>query len=406
MSQVDLSEQKVAFQNFFNRCNELATKIENNKQTLLPILTKYETYEAANDEITRSIDALRGAEKEFTALKNPLHGLQIATIFPLNLPLYSLVIFGLMPSAFASKVYIRPPEVMHQILSDLWDYLDISVDFPNILLKSVPRQVFVQLYASECDVIIFTGKYENALAIHEQCPQSLLIYNGSGVNPFILFENADLDLAAEKAVEMRCFNSGQDCAGPDAFFVPSHLSDSFIEKLKSRLDTIKVGDTTDPAVRVGPTMKQAYISELENWLTNEKEHMVYGGTIDTENHLVHPSIIRKTIKKGDQLSFHEFFAPYFLVLEYASDEDLQSIISLPSFQQRGMYVSVFGDNPAIESQLTFVQILKNVIVNDVEYGNDQYGGYGAKANFLLFGDQIQVHPLLISRDMHAMLNGE
>ena len=68
-----------------------------------------------------------------------------------------------------------------------------------------------------------------------------------------------------------------------------------------------------------------------------------------------------------------------------------------------MYVSVFGDNPAIEKQLTFVKILKNQIVNDVERGNEEYGGYGVKANFLLYGDQRIVQPILVGRDMHLML---
>lgn len=404
MSDAKTAVTSTELETFFSHCNNLATYIENNRELLIELLVTYETHEAAEDEIVRSIDALRGAKKEFSTLEKPLKELHIATIFPLNLPLYSLVIFGLMPSAFASKVYIRPPEVMHNMLSQLWDFLNVSINFPNILLKAVPRQVFVQLYAAECDVIIFTGKYENALAIHEQCPQSLLIYNGSGVNPFIVFENADLDLAVKKAVEMRCFNSGQDCAGPDAFFVPSSLADSFVQKLESHLDTIKVGNTTDPEVKVGPTMKQAYITELENWLENEKQYMVYGGKIDFENHLVYPSIVRKKITSGNELTFHEFFAPYFLVLEYESIDDLKEVINQKSFQQRGMYVSVFGDNQDVESQLTFVQILKNVIVNDVEYGNDQYGGYGERANFVLLGENKAVHPLLISRDMHATLS--
>lgn len=68
-----------------------------------------------------------------------------------------------------------------------------------------------------------------------------------------------------------------------------------------------------------------------------------------------------------------------------------------------MYLSIFGDNPELEAKLTFGKILKNKIVNDVECGNEEYGGWGAKANFILYGDTKLVQPVLISRDLHKVL---
>lgn len=393
------------FEAFTEACSDLAEHIERNREVLLPLLRQYETDEAAHDEIARSTEALRGIAAEMENITDPLQGLNIATIFPLNLPLYSLIIFGVIPSIFAKNVFIRPPEVMRPILGSLWKILEIHERFPVISLKPTPREAFVQLYASECDVIIFTGKYENALAIHKRCPYALLIYNGSGVNPFVLFENGDIGLAAKKAVEMRCFNSGQDCAGPDAFFVPSSMKDDFISRLESELKDIKVGSTEDPSVKVGPIMKVAYISELKRWLEKHRDNIVYGGQIDDGNHLVYPAIVSEHLDPAGSYEFHEFFAPYFYVLAYDDAEDLRQIFASEAFKERGMYVSVFGDNQEIESELTStVQVLKNVIVNDVERGNEQYGGFGPCANFLLFGDKKAVHPVLISRDMHKMLS--
>jgi acyl-CoA reductase-like NAD-dependent aldehyde dehydrogenase len=390
---------------FFEGCKKLSAYIEQHQDSLITLLRRYETDDAAHDEITRSIEALRGVSAEMAMINDPLQGLNIATIFPLNLPLYSLVIFGVIPSAFAKNVFIRPPEVMQPVLAELWDVLDIHEQFPMISLKPTPREAFVQLYASECDVIIFTGKYENALAIHKRCPYALLVYNGSGVNPLVLFDNADVDLAAAKAVEMRCFNSGQDCAGPDAFFVPRALKDQFVGKLEEYLKDITVGDTKDPSVRIGPTMKASYIAELKEWLEHRKDNIVYGGKIDDEHHLVYPTIIVETVKPSTDYEFHEFFAPYFYVMVYDDLADLEQVLDSESFKERGMYVSVFGDNQKIEASLTSsVQVLKNVIVNDVEQGNEQYGGFGVRANFLLFGDKKIVHPVLISRDMHAVLS--
>lgn len=395
----------MSFTVFFEACNDLADHIEKNQESLLSLLRHYETDEAAHDEIERSIDALHGVAAEMGLITDPLQGLNIATIFPLNLPLYSLIIFGVIPSIFAKNIFIRPPEVMRPVLADLWKILRIHERFPVVSLKPTPREAFVQLYASECDVIIFTGRYENALAIHKRCPYALLIYNGSGVNPFVIFDNGDLSLAAKKAVEMRCFNSGQDCAGPDAFFVPSNLKDEFVAKLEAELKDIKVGNTEDSAVRVGPIMKVAYINELKSWLGKHQENIVYGGKVDEEEHLVYPAIVSENLDSSANYEFHEFFAPYFYVLAYDSIDDLKHVLASKPFEERGMYASVFGDNPEVEASLqASVRVLKNVIVNDVERGNEQYGGFGPRANFLLFGDKKVVHPVLISRDMHKMLS--
>ena len=42
----------------------------------------------------------------------------------------------------------------------------------------------------------------------------------------------------------------------------------------------------------------------------------------------------------------------------------------------------------------------------VERGNQAYGGYGSLANFLLYGHKKATHPILISRDIHTMLDGQ
>jgi aldehyde dehydrogenase (NAD+) len=387
---------------FIARCLQLARDIRAERNTLFSLLCEYETHDTARDEIDRSLDALEGIEAEFEPIKTPLQGLTFATFFPVNLPLYSLVLFGIVPSAFASHVFIRPPEAMSEMLGKLNDLLKIDERFPEIRTKAVPRHVFMSLYVNDADVIIFTGKYENAMAVHQQAPRALLVYNGSGINPFILFEDANLDVAVYKAIEMRCFNSGQDCAGTDAFFVPNSLANSFVAKLEEGLKKVKVGPSGDPDVKVSRTMKGTYLDELAHALEHEQQHIIFGGKIDFAHHYAYPTIVRKYLAehKGE---FHEFFAPVFYILEYASLEELEHILLSTTFTEKTMYISIFGNNPELEKKLSYATVLKEKIVNDVEQGNHEYGGWGSKANFLLYGDQKIVRPILISRDIHQML---
>jgi acyl-CoA reductase-like NAD-dependent aldehyde dehydrogenase len=389
---------------FLKNCNKLSDKISENESGLIKLLAEYETYDTARDEITRSTETLLGMKNEIIKIVNPLDDLIISTFFPLNLPLYSLILFGVAPSAFSSKVFIRPPEVMNTILKKIWNYLSVEENFPNLSLEEKPRNIFVQLYATESDVIIFTGKYDNALDVHEHCPASLLLYNGSGINPFIIFKNANIDLSVAKSVEMRCFNSGQDCAGPDAFFIPSAKADEFSEKLETAIKKLLIGNTKNQNTDIGPTIKESYIKELEALLIDEKENITFGGNIDIKNRLVYPTIIKKNIRDIKTENFHEFFAPVFYLLVYENLNELKKLLKSRNFKDRAMYISVFGDNKKTEDSLDFVKVLKNKIVNDVEHGNQEYGGYGRRSNFLMINDQLIVKPILISRDINQMLS--
>ena len=49
-----------------------------------------------------------------------------------------------------------------------------------------------------------------------------------------------------------------------------------------------------------------------------------------------------------------------------------------------MYVTYFGTDPTV-NRITKARLVHNCTINDVEQGNQEYGGYGEKANFVAFG---------------------
>ena len=65
-----------------------------------------------------------------------------------------------------------------------------------------------------------------------------------GCNPIVASPDADLDLVVRKTVEAKLFNSGQDCAGPDAILVHRSIADRFIAMLKTQLSSTKVGNSS------------------------------------------------------------------------------------------------------------------------------------------------------------------
>jgi len=386
------------YSRFFTHIDTLSRRIAENETRLVELLGKYEPYATAHDEIERSMSALNGVREEFSTVSINITDLKMSTFFPLNLPLYSLVLFAIIPSAFARTVFVRPPAIMQDLIEELINVLQVNELFPAIKLKNINRSLFLSMCAGHSDVILFTGRYENAMVIHKACPHALLIFNGGGTNPAIVFKNADVRMAAGKIAEMRTFNSGQDCAGTDVIFVHDAVYDAFVQELNNHLETVVVGEYGDPKVDVGPILKKEYIDELLTFLQQEKRHIVREGAVDAERRLVTPYIIAKPIEEHTG-SFHEFFAPVFYILKFSDTEALGDILTRPLIEEYSMYTTYFGDNE-IMKKITKSKLIHNQIINDVEQGNSEYGGYGKKANFMAFGNTIAPRPILISREIN------
>ncbi|MGR1788367.1 aldehyde dehydrogenase family protein, partial [Salmonella enterica] len=72
-----------------------------------------------------------------------------------------------------------------------------------------------------------------------------------GKSPLIVFDDADLDLAADIAMMANFFSSGQVCTNGTRVFVPAALQAQFETKILERVKRIRLGDPTDPQTNFG-----------------------------------------------------------------------------------------------------------------------------------------------------------
>ena len=233
--------------------------------------------------------------------------------------------------------------------------------------------------------------------MRKKCPSALFIHNGATVDPVLVHENADIELAVKKTVEARIFNSGQDCAGPDAILVPESISSIFLERLEQEVKKIKVGEYKNKGVSVGRLVSPGSLQIALNEIEKERDNIKLGGIIDEQRQLIYPTII--STKLSEKKNYKEFFSPIFFVSTYSSKEELNSYFSNPLYKDYAMYASVFG-NTKDEVKIPNSVILKNKILKDVEKGNYAYGGFGYKANFIGFKDMMVARPILISKEVY------
>lgn len=388
-----------------NQCSCLIHTIKLNYNTILYELLTYESFEAAEDEIRRSIDCLQNISQEFEWLSYGKVNL-LCSIIPINLPLYSLVLFGIIPGFMSEEVIVRPPILMTDVLKKITKLLNLKKLMSHIKFTYLERSLFGEAYISVADVVIFTGRYENAKLVQKICPKkALFIYDGTGINPIIVTDSAQIDQVVEKTIKTRIFNSGQDCAGPDVIFVHEKILDVFKDTLLSELTKLKIGDYQNRDVRIGPLIKKDLLPKIKDFFHKHAKSLVYGGKIDTDKSIIYPTVFIEDISETEKFTMTEFFSPVFYLLVYHHDNDIQRIFSQKSYSDFAMYASFFGKSqPDVEIPNSI--ILHNQVTNDIESGNNPYGGYGQKANFISYEGVDYHRPLLISREICIYLKNK
>jgi succinate-semialdehyde dehydrogenase/glutarate-semialdehyde dehydrogenase len=111
----------------------------------------------------------------------------------------------------------------------------------------------------------FTGSTEIGKVLMQQCAATVkkTSMELGGNAPFIVFDDADLDAAAEGAIASKYRNAGQTCVCANRLLVQDGVYDAFAAKLADRVAKLKVGNGLEPGVTTGPLIDAAAVAKVE-----------------------------------------------------------------------------------------------------------------------------------------------
>ena len=374
---------------------ELLLEILSNKvDDIRFILSVYQTYDVTDYEIERSIRTINGLihGDMFQDVSRKIES--AAVLLPSNLPLYSLIIFALIPSILSSRVFVRPNSILqeHNIITKLYDALDLGVLFPSVQIINQGHAGFRE-HIQSADLVTFTGKPSNSdKLLQDMKSESLLVINGSGHNPLVVTDTADIDRAVEAALVLKGFNGGQDCAGPDAILVHAHIAKEFIEKFHQRFSMLKTGSFDVRDTIIGPIHRLTELQKFAGIFHSNRNDIISGGVIDFRRGIVEPTVIVRGIERYPNYS--ELYGPVAFIHPYKTDEDLSYYFQDfdGQYNANRMYVSVYGHsdylsrrddtiNPGLSGNVGI--LLHNQTIHDVEIGYKSYGGYSLGASGII-----------------------
>lgn len=112
----------------------------------------------------------------------------------------------------------------------------------------------------------FTGSTEVGRLLMSKASRHLLRLSLElgGHAPFIVFDDADLDIAVPAAVACKFRNAGQTCICANRFYAQQGVADEFVSRFDEAISGLRVGDGLSDGVHVGPLINTAALEKVES----------------------------------------------------------------------------------------------------------------------------------------------
>ena len=270
-----------------------------------------------------------------------------ALITPWNAPLM-LATWKIGPAlAAGDTVVLKPAE---------WTPLSASFFADLTKQAGIPDGVFnvVQGFGKEAGAalvahtdiarISFTGSVPTAKTIARAAADNLtpVSFELGGKSPLLVFEDADLDLAAELAVE-QYDNAGQVCLSGTRILVHESVADEFATKFTERAAKIRQGDPRDETTDIGPQIHQVHFDRIKGFVDRAKAegaNIVMGGEPNGElGGLFFKPTLVKNPAVGSEIVTAEVFGPVLCMQTFSSDEQALEMANGTEFGLAAVVVS-------------------------------------------------------------------
>jgi putative phosphonoacetaldehyde dehydrogenase len=263
----------------------------------------------------------QGKQRKIFTTRMPLGGV-ISAITPFNHPL-NMVSHKLAPAiATNNRVVLKPTELTPLTALALADVL-YEAGLPPEMLSVVtgnPSTMGDSMITDpDCDLITFTGSVRVGKYIADKAGYRRIVLELGGNDPLIVMEDADLDKAAELAVQGATKNSGQRCTAVKRILVVEKVADEFSKLVLAKAKKLKAGDPMDPSTDVGTVIHERAATSFEQRVNDAvaKGAVLLHGN-DRKGALYPPTVVDK-VPYDCELVHEETFGPVIPMIRCPND---------------------------------------------------------------------------------------
>ncbi|MGA8180184.1 MAG: NAD-dependent succinate-semialdehyde dehydrogenase [Desulfobacterales bacterium] len=165
-----------------------------------------------------------------------------------------------------------------------------------------------------------------------------------GSDPYIVFEDADLEAAAKSCVESRLLNSGQSCIAAKRFVVIESVRQRFEEMFIEYMQAKKMGNPLEEDIDIGPQARFDLREDLHRQVARSVEKgakCLLGGEIPKGKGAFYPTTVLSAVRKGMPAYDEEIFGPVGAIISVKDEREAIQVANDSTF---GLGAAIFtGD---------------------------------------------------------------
>ncbi len=226
-----------------------------------------------------------------------------------------------------------------------------------------------------------------------------------GKAPFVVFEDADLDAAANGAVVGGFVNTGQDCTAATRIYVQRRVYDTFLRKFLPLVQRIRVGDPSSDKTDMGPLVSAAQLGRVETLVNTARNvgHFITGGErariSGMENGFFYQPTVIVNVPDSAPVVTDEIFGPVLVVLPF-DDED--EVVRRANAVRYALAGSVWTGNVQRAMRVSAALEFGTVWVNDhlpltaeMPHGGFKESGFGKDMSLYALEDYTQIKHVML-----------
>lgn len=299
--------------------------------------------------------------------------------YPFSIPLGEAA----MALMAGNTVVIKPSELTPLIGSKIGEIFDKAGLPANcVQIVSGDGRAGAALVEAAPDKIMFTGSVATGKKIAAAAAVSLtpVVLELGGKDPMIVFEDADLDLAARAAVWGAFCNAGQSCSSVERLYVHESVAKQFTQKVVEQTQELKQDAGDKQTTSIGAMSSERQVSIVEDHVADFR---AAGATIETggrrnpslEGLFYEPTVITNVTNDMRGMR-EETFGPTLPIGTFSTDEEA---IRLANDSEFGLTASVWTGDAARGQRVAEQIEAGSVCVNEVLYthgiGQTPWGGF-------------------------------
>ncbi|MFK7961887.1 MAG: aldehyde dehydrogenase [Phycisphaerales bacterium] len=254
----------------------------------------------------------------------------VAIITPFNVPLIKTT--RLVANALAlGNTVVHLPSEMAPHITILMAEIIRDAGFPagayNVVTGNGVEIGDDLTSSKDIDFLTFTGSSAVGQHVHEICARNKTknTLELGGKSPNIIFADASIDQAVEGIVSGIWFNQGQVCCAGSRVFVEESVLPDVVDRLRARMDTLRVGDPLDKNTDVGAINSPEQLATIQRYLDvgaaeGAEAHVAAGDPLPDRGYWCRPTFFTG-VEPAHTIAREEIFGPVLAVMSFRTPDE-------------------------------------------------------------------------------------